>query len=527
MSAPERVQIGGVRGNPMTSTGAAQQRRVASAAATAARAAKNGSASEAATAASSSPAAAPAAAAAAASSLPPDHDAAASRASRELRRVRNSPVFRLGLGILIAAAVMATLVVREERLRVIDAPTVRVDLDAGHALRGYSAARTSEEAAAERAAPLQAGGARALSAAHAGSETGVVAPFDDRAPSAHIPLGSIVNVPGMHDSQVWRRQSAALLSAAIYTAFSVDARADARDILERALGGRCILSVINAEHGIFSLVDGSIATNVTTFSPRNELTYETVLLECISFAGAIAHRKTLRLALPHHMPSAHFVSAFETASSDDYGPLRAVAAFWMQTNSYAFRDYRPHLEGRYSGAHFDGEIAPFSRAGDAVILHAALSQEGFVFASDEAAMEAAFKLRVDPSARLVACGTCGYADFLHEGVVYTEVSLAALARRGAFTPSPALFAKYLAINPHYRRARSIVSVATGRAPVVVTLQMRQSLRRSVNFMSSLKLKEYATALRVPHCLHIITARRKRREPQQFSECTTSATQCAR
>jgi hypothetical protein len=199
-------------------------------------------------------------------------------------------------------------------------------------------------------------------------------------------------------------------------AFPADARADARDILERALGGRCILSVINAEHGIFSLVDGSIATNVTTFSPRNELTYETVLLECISFAGTIAHRKTVRLALPHHMPSTHFLNSFETASADDYGPLRAVAAFWMQTNSYAFRDYRPHLEGRYSGAHLDGELAPFSRPGDAIILHAALSQEGFVFASDEAAKEVALKLRLDPSARLVGCGTCGYADFLHEGV---------------------------------------------------------------------------------------------------------------
>ena len=46
---------------------------------------------------------------------------------------------------------MVTLVVREESVRAIDAPTVRVDLDAGHALRGYSSARTPEEAAAIRA----------------------------------------------------------------------------------------------------------------------------------------------------------------------------------------------------------------------------------------------------------------------------------------------------------------------------------------------------------------------------------------
>ena len=371
-----RVQIGGVRGNPLTSTGAAQQRRAASGAASAARAARMESAARDSADASSAARSAP----------PPDHDAAAARASRELRRTRNNPVFRLGLSILIAAAVMVTLVVREESVRAIDAPTVRVDLDAGHALRGYSSARTPEEAAAEGAAPLQAGGARALSVAHEGSEDGVVAPCDARAPSAHIWSGPIVNVPGMHDTLVWRRQSAALLSAAIMTAFPVEARADARDVVERALGGRSILSVINAEHGIFALVDGSIATNVTTFTPRNELTYATVPLERLSFAVAIVHRKTLRLALPHLMPSAHFVSAFETAASDDYGPLRAAAAFWMQTNSYAYRDYRPHLEGRFSGAHLDGEIAPFTRAGDAVILHAALSQEGFVFASDEAAM---------------------------------------------------------------------------------------------------------------------------------------------
>ena len=117
----------------------------------------------------------------------------------------------------------------------------------------------------------------------------------------------------MHDSPLWQRQSAALLSAAIITAFPVDARPAARDVIERALGGRSILSVVNAEHGIFSLADdGSIVTTMTTFSPRNELTYVTVSLQSISFAAAIADRKTLRLALPHHIPSAHFLDAYES-----------------------------------------------------------------------------------------------------------------------------------------------------------------------------------------------------------------------
>ena len=49
---------------------------------------------------------------------------------------------------------MLSLIVREENMRAIDEPTVRVDQDAGHALRGYSAARTSAEAAAECTVPL-------------------------------------------------------------------------------------------------------------------------------------------------------------------------------------------------------------------------------------------------------------------------------------------------------------------------------------------------------------------------------------
>ena len=250
---------------------------------------------------------------AARSAPPPDHDAAAARASRALRNRRNNPVVRASLAILIAASVMVALVMREEGMRAVDAPTVRVDLDAAHALRGFSVARTSAEAAAERAVPLRAGGARALSVAHAGSEDGVVSPCDARAPSAHIPPGPIAHVLGMHDSPLWQRQTAALLSAAIITAFPVDARPAARDVIERALGGRSILSVVNAEHGIFSLADdGSIVTTVTTFSPRNELTYVTVSLQSISFAAAIADRKTLRLAQPHHIPSAHFLDAYES-----------------------------------------------------------------------------------------------------------------------------------------------------------------------------------------------------------------------
>ena len=47
----------------------------------------------------------------------------------------------------------------------------------------------------------------------------------------------------------------------------------------------------------------------------------------------------------------------------------------------------------------------------------------------------AFKARVDPSVDNVACGTCGFAEFVHKDVVYTEHTLASLAASGVFTPS--------------------------------------------------------------------------------------------
>ena len=81
--------------------------------------------------------------------------------------------------------------------------------------------------------------------------------------------------------------------------------------------------------------------------------------------------------------------------------------------------------------------------GDAAIISAALLQEGFVFPSDAAAIEVAFKARVDPNANHIACGACGYGDFEYEGgITYTEHTLESLAL-GALTPSPALFAQYL------------------------------------------------------------------------------------
>ena len=67
-----------------------------------------------------------------------------------------------------------------------------------------------------------------------------------------------------------------------------------------------------------------------------------------------------------------------------------------------------------------------------------------MFPSDAAAIEVAFKARVDPNANHIACGACGYGDFEYEGgITYTELTLEALALTGALTPSPALFPHYI------------------------------------------------------------------------------------
>ena len=118
-------------------------------------------------------------------------------------------------------------------------------------------------------------------------------------------------------------------------------RVATRAAVVRALGDRDILSVIDAEHGIFSLDAACvITTHLSTFETRDNAVVVcavSVALRNLDFAASVARRKTLRLALPHHMPSAHFLSTYETAASDDHGPLRAQAVFWMQSGSYTFR----------------------------------------------------------------------------------------------------------------------------------------------------------------------------------------------
>jgi len=231
--------------------------------------------------------------------------------ARELRRERTSPRVRLSLALVILAGVFAAGVWREESVRAIDAPTVRVDLPAGHALRGYNAARASAEVAAELAVPLHAGGARAISAAHAGGDdAAVLSPSLSLAPSAQR-AGSVALKPGVHDTVVWRQMSAQLLDAAIATAIDDCDRVAARAAVVRALGDRGILSVIDAEHGIFSLDAACvITTHLSTFETRGNAVVVcavSVALHNLDFAASVALRKTLRLALPHHMPSAHLL----------------------------------------------------------------------------------------------------------------------------------------------------------------------------------------------------------------------------
>jgi hypothetical protein len=505
MSDPAKVQIGGVRGNPKTSTTRAQIVQKASDAAAAARAARGSSSAGAGSAAA--PLAPPPALAS--SSLPPlALDAAgaspsssqsaaaqhsistaaaevmreaevASRASRALppppppppmqprrlvvaardfahareqRRERTSPRVRLSLALVILAGVFVANVWREEIVLTIDALTVRVDLPAGHASRGFTASRASAEAAAELAVPLQAGGARAISAAHAGGDDAAVLSTSGSLALSAQRAGSIAPKPGVHDAVVWRRMSAQLLDAAIATAIDDCDHVAARAAVVHALGGRDILSVIDAEHGIFSLdAECVITTHLSTFETRDNAVVVcsvSVALCDLDFAAAVALRMTLRLALPHHMPSAHFLSTYETASSDDHGPLRAQGVFWMQSGSYTFRDWRAFLERDASSLAraADGATVYGTAVGDAAIIAAALLQEGFVFPSDATSMGIAYKARVDPSADHVACGACGCRVYFHveiqmfsrDGIVYTVYihltpSLAAAVDRASLT----------------------------------------------------------------------------------------------
>ena len=81
-------------------------------------------------------------------------------------------------------------------------------------------------------------------------------------------------------------------------------------------------------------------THLSTFETRDNAVFVcsvSVALCNLDFAASVALRKTLRLGLPHQMPSAHFLSTYETAASDDHGPLRAQPVFWMQSGSYTFQ----------------------------------------------------------------------------------------------------------------------------------------------------------------------------------------------
>jgi len=173
--------------------------------------------------------------------------------SRELARVRAlaaariDPATRLALSLVLLAAVQVSKLVRQDGKSKLSMPTVRVDLPAAnpsrtrvYMRRGASnsdacsgggggggggdvdvqMAGDSSGSLSESAIPLQPGGARAVSAAFAGSADAAVTPHEYSPTPARVPLN--FQHQRFYESELWLRQSDALLNAAIVVALLRD-----------------------------------------------------------------------------------------------------------------------------------------------------------------------------------------------------------------------------------------------------------------------------------------------------------------
>ena len=261
--------------------------------------------------------------------------------SRELARVRAlaaariDPATRLALSLVLLAAVQVSKLVRQDGKSKLSMPTVRVDLPTANPsrtrvyMRGASnsdacsgggggggggdvdvqMAGDSSGSLSESAIPLQPGGARAVSAAFAGSADAAVTPHEYSPTPARVPLN--FQHQRFYGSELWLRQSAALLDAAIDVAFGAPAdivtsarvigtdsaassATAARAVVVRALAGSSMLSVVSADYDIFeSDAAGAIATSVSTFGVVGGTVARVrvrVTLAALDFRGAAQRR---------------------------------------------------------------------------------------------------------------------------------------------------------------------------------------------------------------------------------------------